>query len=144
MYGNKLLHCRYTFRVTSVIEFWGQWSAVDFSFPECFDFTFFEFLTSLQRVTKFDDFQSQFLMTKAIQIFRIFFSFKKVFWFWHFLIPLILETLFLEMRSNFWLLIWKLVNVIIKLIFDFVDLLLVVEVMSQLTLVLKTPTLRSC
>ena len=67
-------------------SFEDKWSAVDFSFPECFDLTYFEFLTSLQKATK-SNFQSQFLMSKVIQIF------KKVFCYWYFLKPSILETL---------------------------------------------------
>ena len=89
-------------------SFGEQWSAVYFSFSECFDLTFFEFLKKKKKVIKFDDFRSQFLMSKAIQLFRFFFSFKFyfvfdtswclqslkhfVFWFW----------------SNFWFwwLVW--------------------------------------
>ena len=63
-----------------------------------------------KRVTKEpqSDFQSQFPMSKNIAVFLNIIHWKNA---------ILGEHLFFKIRSNFWWLIWKLVNVIIKLFF---------------------------
>ena len=124
---------------------------LDFSKKICkikmiFCLTFTDVHRGRQKVPK-SDFQSQFSMSKIIQIFLIFFSLKNISLEEGFLLLSFFEnfnfwtTLFSKMVPNFWRSVWTSVKVKSKNYFYFTDFF--AKIYSLLTHVRSTPPLRS-